>query len=161
MREKQIHQSGGQQDDDGGQNVNLDLADEFVAEDLGPHGAVTGNSLLAAEKDDEDDRAGSDQLADAKRNHGEDGPRTPGREAADDDRENQAEQPAKQRQERQRNEPAVIVDTVHDMHGEEPAEPEIDSMAEGQHAALAKQHVVAEREQDRDAHLVQDRDRDR
>src|SRR5262249_21175522 len=115
-------------------------------------------ALLAPEKLVEDQRGRRHHLADAEGDHREDRARASGGEAAEEDGEDQATEAADDRQERHGNPERAAPGEVERVGGDESPEAEVDGVPEGEHAPLAEEHVVAQREDDRDPHLVHDRD---
>ncbi len=129
---------------------------EFNAKERLRVGPVAADAFLAAKERDDDDGTGRDQFAHTQRDHGEYRARVTGRKRADDHGQTHAEETTKHRQDHQGNGREEI-GHVHDVHTGKAAHTRIDRMAKGQHTPLPEQHVIGQRENDRDRHLVHDR----
>ena len=82
-----------------------------------------------------------------------------GHDPADDDSEDETTDPAEQRNERQRDRPAVRNHRIHHVAGREAAEAVMHGVTERQQSGLAEQDVVGQREDDRDADQAERRQR--
>src|SRR6185436_13832537 len=126
------------------------LADDAVRRDAG----------LAAEKAGKHQHAGEHHLADAERDQRERGAGAARGHVAEENSERHPGQPADQWKQGDRKGKGALADQIERMHRQVSAEPRVHRMAERKHAALAQQHVVAEREDDQRAHLDQHRQRE-
>ena len=156
---EQVHEQGRNEDPEGREIVDVDIAEEIHPEKRRAEGAVAAHPGFAAEKAGKDQRGGRHEFAYSQRDHGKHRTRLARRETADEDAREQAGQAADERDEGDREIDGFVLHHQQRMHGEKAAQAEIDRMTEREHAALAEQHVVTEREHDGDGHLVEDRDR--
>ena len=130
---------------------------EGDAEGLRPHPAVGLDALLAVEEDDQDQGQRRRHLGEAERDHGKRGAGATRRDEADEDAEEQPRQSAQDGEQADREiGQRLHHHPVEEVHCGIAGQPEIDGVAERQHAALAEQHVVGKREDDEDAHLAHD-----
>ena len=110
-----------------------------------------GATFFTAEEVLEHGRCGKGELTQAKRDHGEDRTGPARGERADDDRQDDAHQAAKERQERRHVEAGqaegLFEEIGHVDHGIT-AKAVVNRVTKGQHAPLAQQHVVRHGEQD-------------
>mmetsp|Transcript_22697 Transcript_22697/g.37362 ORF Transcript_22697/g.37362 Transcript_22697/m.37362 type:complete len:388 (-) Transcript_22697:1156-2319(-) len=153
----EVHQDRREHEPEDDEVINLDLLQELDAKERQAVGAVARNAFFAAEKRHDDDGTGGNQLAHAKADHGKDGASLARRKAAHDGGQPHTHQPAKDGQNGQ-GQPGKEPIPIDDMHAGKPAHTGIDRMAKRQHAALPQQHVVGQRKDDCDRHLVHDRD---
>ncbi len=133
------------------QIIDLDLRAEAPVEQAQDLGAIGGDAGLTAEEGAQDQRRGCDEFGDAERDHRKGRTGAPRRHPAEQHGEDQARRTADQRHQRQRDRKLVLGDDVDGVDREEAAEAVIDRVAERQHAGLAEQDIVGQREDDRDA----------
>ena len=145
-----VHGDDGNQRPRRHQIVDLDLRPKTPVEYAQQLGAVGRDAGLAAEKCTQDQCRGGDQFGDAERNHRERGSAALGRDPTEQHREQQSGQSTDQRHHGQRYRQLVDADHVDGVNHQETAEAVIYRVAERQHAGLAQQDVVGQREDNRD-----------
>ena len=139
------------------QIVDLDLRAEVPAEEAEQLGAVGGDAGFAAEERPQDQRGGGDEFSDAERDHRKGGAASLCRHPAEQHREDEPGQAADQWHQRQRDRQFVAADDVDGVDHQKAAEAVIDRVTERQHAGLAEQDVVGQREDDRDPDQAESR----
>src|SRR5208337_4616648 len=87
---QRVHRGDAEEAPDRDQIVDFDLRPELQPEQRREPGAIGRDSLLPAEERAQDERARGHELAYAERDHGEDEPRPPGRNEAEQDAEGEA-----------------------------------------------------------------------
>ncbi len=156
---QRVHRDHGDQRPRRHQIIDLDLRAETPAEQFQQFGAVGGDAGFAAEEGAQDQRRGGDQFGNAERDHGERRSGALGRDPAEQGGKQQPGQAADQGNDGQRDRQLVGADDVDGVDHQEAAEAVIDRVAERQHAGLAEQDIVGQREDDGDADQAERRQR--
>ena len=148
------HRDRGPDDDE---IVDLDGRRIAHADQAAADHAVGAHPALAPEEGLEHQRTGRDQLPDAEGDHGEGGGPLLGREVAEEDREGETAEATGERGQLEGDRERPALGRVERVRGHVAAQAQEHRVAEGEQPGLAHLHVVAEREDDHDAHLAQHR----
>ena len=156
---QRIHQADAKQAPGGDQVVDLDLRPEAPVEQAQQPGAVGRDAFLAAEERAQDQRARATSSASPSEIMANAVPLRLVDTQPNIMANSEPGQAADQRHHEQRDRQLAAPTRIDGVHREVGAEAVVNRMTERQHAGLAEQHVVGQREDDGDAHQAHHRQR--